>query len=129
MKQLWTGVGGLFALTAVMLGAFGAHGLSGKITPEHLEVFKTGAYYQMVHALALILTGMRMERRPGSTRLGMAAAWLFVVGMAVFSGSLYALAVTGTRAWGIVTPIGGLAFMAGWAVFVLAEIGGHKIDR
>src|SRR5690349_5509668 len=108
----WVAVGGVFALTAVMLGAFGAHGLENRLTPHYLEVFKTGAYYQMVHALALILIAGRAERRP-KNRLYPLCSGLLAAGILIFSGSLYTLAVTSQRYWGMITPLGGLSFMAG----------------
>jgi uncharacterized membrane protein YgdD (TMEM256/DUF423 family) len=128
MNQRWTAIGGLFALTAVMLGAFGAHGLAGHIPADRLDVFKTAAHYQMFHALALIVIGMRLEQRPGVRTLS-AAAGLIAAGIAIFSGSLYLFSVTGTTAWAMVTPVGGLAFMAGWAVFAIGEIAGRETER
>ncbi|HLJ56671.1 MAG TPA: DUF423 domain-containing protein [Chthonomonadaceae bacterium] len=125
MKQPWTGIGALFALAAVVFGAFGAHSLTGRIAPEHVEVFKTGAYYQMVHALALVLIGYRIEQRPAALPLTV-AAWLLAAGIVLFSGSLYVLSLTWVGAWGLVTPIGGVAFIAGWAAFAIAEIGGGR---
>jgi uncharacterized membrane protein YgdD (TMEM256/DUF423 family) len=95
----------------VALGAFGAHGLRTRVGPEMIEVWKTGVLYHLVHVLALFgvsLAGERIAwRRP--------VAALFVAGILVFSGSLYALTLTGTRWLGAVTPLGGVAFLAGWA--------------
>ena len=82
---------------------------------------KSGAYYQMVHALAIIFIGQRVELRPQSRLLPMSCG-LMTVGVAIFCGSLYILAVTGERRLGMITPLGGLSFMAGWATFVIAEI-------
>ena len=106
-------LGALSALIGVIAGAFGAHALRGRLTPELLQVFETGARYQLFHALALVLVGLAIERasRPALRRAG----WLFVAGTVLFSGSLYALALSGVRAWGAVTPLGGLCFIAGWA--------------
>ena len=98
---------------AVALGAFGAHGLRAMVTPEMLAVFETGVRYQMYHALALVAIGLAFARLQG--RAAAAAAWLFVAGTVLFSGSLYVLTLTGTRWWGAVTPLGGVAFLAGWA--------------
>ncbi len=91
---------------AVGLGAFGAHALKARLTPEMLAVFETGVKYQVYHALALLL--LAALRGPGK------AAWCFTLGIILFSGSLYLLALTGVRKWGAVTPIGGLLFLIGW---------------
>jgi len=108
----WGVVGALSACVAVMAGAFGAHALRGSLAPSALATFETAVRYQMVHALALLLVASRPEpHRPPS--LGR-AAWAFLVGTVLFSGSLYALALTGRRWLGAVTPFGGAAFIAGW---------------
>ena len=98
--------------TGVALGAFAAHGLKAQLSPEYLAVFQTGVHYQMVHALALFgvaLLGMRL-----SGRLLAAAGSLFALGIVLFSGSLYALTLSGVGALGMITPLGGLAFLGGW---------------
>lgn len=98
--------------TGVALGAFAAHGLKAQLSPEYLAVFQTGVHYQMVHALALFgvaLLGMRL-----SGRLLAAAGSLFALGILLFSGSLYALTLSGVGALGMITPLGGLAFLGGW---------------
>lgn len=107
----WLRLGALLGLVGVAAGAFGAHGLKGRLTPEDLAVFEVAVRYQMFHALALVAYGLAPKdpvRRP----------WpgiLFAVGVAVFSGSLYLLVLVGPRSWGMVTPLGGLALMGGWA--------------
>ncbi len=106
-------IGAWSAFLAVAAGAFGAHALRAQLAPDLLAVFETGARYQMFHALALVLVGLFVERAAG--RLLSAAGWLFVVGTVLFSGSLYALALSGVRALGAVTPLGGACFLAGWA--------------
>jgi uncharacterized membrane protein YgdD (TMEM256/DUF423 family) len=100
---------------AVALGAFGAHSLKSTLSPEMLTVFETGVRYQMYHAFALLAVGWALDRFGVS--LFQVAGWLFVAGSVLFSGSLYALAVSGTRWLGAITPLGGLAFLAGWCVF------------
>jgi uncharacterized membrane protein YgdD (TMEM256/DUF423 family) len=110
--------GALSALLAVALGAFGAHGLRGRLTPELLAVFETGVRYQMYHALGLVAAAWACSRWPGAAAT--AAGWCFVAGTAVFSGSLYILTLTGLRWMGAVTPLGGLAFLAGWACLAWA---------
>jgi uncharacterized membrane protein YgdD (TMEM256/DUF423 family) len=106
-----------FGLTGVALGAFGAHALKGRLGPELIEIFRTGVFYQLVHAVALLATAGLRDR----LRVPRATTWLFSVGIVIFSGSLYALALTGTRLWGAVTPLGGLAFLAGWLTLLLPK--------
>lgn len=108
-----TSIGALLALLAVAAGAFGAHALRAQLAPDLLAVFETAARYQMYHALALLWLGPHAAHAPrAGARL---AGLLFVAGTLLFSGSLYALALTGVRIWGAVTPFGGLAYLAGWA--------------
>jgi uncharacterized membrane protein YgdD (TMEM256/DUF423 family) len=110
--------GACSAGVAVALGAFGAHGLRGILSPEMLAVYETGVRYQMYHALALVAAGLAglSGGNPGR-RLLIGASWAFACGTILFSGSLYALALTGLRVLGAVTPVGGLAFLAGWGLF------------
>ncbi len=108
-----------FGGTAVALGAFGAHALQQRVSRELLEIFETGVRYQMFHALALLGVALAASRLPDSTLL-YAAGWLFVAGMLVFSGSLYALVFSGVRTLGAITPIGGVALLVGWACLALA---------
>jgi uncharacterized membrane protein YgdD (TMEM256/DUF423 family) len=117
MARLFGVVGAASGCCAVAAGAFGAHALRGRLTPEMLAVFETGARYQMYHALALVLTALLAERAGG---FGTAAGLCFTVGTILFSGSLYALALSGARGFGAVTPLGGLAFLAGWALLAIA---------
>ena len=113
-------MGAMSALLAVAAGAFGAHALRGRLASDLLEVFETAARYQMYHALALLVVGLVLSRASagGGAWLG-AAGWLFLAGTLLFSGSLYALALSGARWLGAVTPLGGLAFLAGWAALAL----------
>jgi uncharacterized membrane protein YgdD (TMEM256/DUF423 family) len=113
MERLFVVIGSLSALAGVAAGAFGAHALRARLTPELLAVFETGTRYQLVHALALLAVGWAAGRWPG--RATTAAGASFVVGTVLFSGSLYALALTGWRGLGVLTPVGGVAFMIGWA--------------
>ncbi len=110
--------GALSGLLAVAAGAFGAHFLKARLASDMLAVFETGARYQMYHALALLFLASVTARVPSAA--GIAAGWLFLVGTLVFSGSLYALALTGWRGLGAVTPFGGAASLAGWACLVAA---------
>lgn len=118
LARHWILIATLFAFLAVAAGAFGAHGLKGRLSDEHLAVFETAARYQMYHALALGLTALWMDRS-GSVRLLRVAAWCFAIGVVLFSGSLYALALSGLARLGAITPAGGLAFLAGWAVLAM----------
>ena len=107
-------LGSLFALLAVGLGAFGAHALKDSFGPAMADVFETGVRYQFYHALALFAVAYAITRWPVSSA-GL-AGWLFIAGIILFSGSLYALSLTGIKVLGAITPLGGLAFLAGWAV-------------
>jgi uncharacterized membrane protein YgdD (TMEM256/DUF423 family) len=114
----FTTLGALFAFLAVAFGAFGAHALRGRLDPEMLAVFETGVRYQFLHALALLFVGRfaTSPDRPAARQAGIA----FVAGIVIFSGSLYALALSGTKLWGAVTPFGGLSFLAGWLLLAWA---------
>ena len=109
----WFAFGAFNGALAVTAGAFAAHGLKSRLTPDMLAVFDTGARYHLIHALALCLAAVVAAE--WASRPARAATVLFAAGIALFSGSLYALALTGTRAFGFVTPFGGVAFIAGWA--------------
>ena len=113
MDRVFVALGALAGLTAVALGAFAAHGLKGKLPADLFEVFEVGARYHMYHALALLAVGWAATRWPGGATT--AAGWLFCAGIVLFSGSLYALALTGIRPLGAITPLGGVCFLAGWA--------------
>lgn len=120
--QRWPLVlGGLLALTAVMAGAFGAHGLRGAISPRGLEVFQTAVTYQMYHSIALILVAL-LSGTVIRGRLLTASAGFFAVGIVLFSGSLYLLVLTPMTWPGPVTPLGGLCFMVGWALVIAAGL-------
>jgi uncharacterized membrane protein YgdD (TMEM256/DUF423 family) len=112
MDRLFFALGALGGLTAVALGAFAAHALKGKLPPDLFEVFEVGARYHMYHALALLGVGCAVTRWPGAATTW--AGWLFVAGIVLFSGSLYALSLTGIRLLGAITPLGGVCFLAGW---------------
>lgn len=116
--NVWLLIAAINGFLAVAAGAFGAHGLQGKLDPHHLEVFETGARYQIYHALAMGLAALAM--RGTGAGAAQAAAAFFLVGIVLFSGSLYILALTGIRGFGIVTPFGGLAFLVGWGALAWA---------
>jgi uncharacterized membrane protein YgdD (TMEM256/DUF423 family) len=111
-------LGAIAGFVGVALGAFGAHGLRSRLAPEMLAVFETGVRYHMYHALALVLTSLLLARLDGW--LVRTAGWCFVAGIVLFSGSLYALAMSGVTMLGAITPLGGLAFLAGWACLAIA---------
>ncbi|MFO1282754.1 MAG: DUF423 domain-containing protein [Burkholderiales bacterium] len=111
--------GALLALLAVAAGAFGAHALRGRLAPDALAVWQTAVQYHGFHALAVLGVGLYLGPRPAA-RAARSAAALFVAGIVLFAGSLYALSLSGARALSALTPIGGLAFLAGWAAFAWA---------
>lgn len=119
MDRLFIRLGAVAGFVGVALGAFGAHALRTRLSAEHLAAFETGVRYQLLHALALVLVGVLIGQRPA--RFTAAAGWCFAVGIVLFSGSLYVLTLTGTTAVGVVTPLGGLCFLAGWACLALAD--------
>ncbi|VXA91743.1 conserved membrane hypothetical protein [Pseudomonas sp. 8BK] len=112
MARLWLLLSACAGFTGVALGAFAAHGLKNQLTPVYLAVFQTGTHYQLIHALALFGVGLLAILRPAP--LVNCAGALFALGVVLFSGSLYALTLSGISALGVVTPFGGLAFLAGW---------------
>lgn len=118
----WFVTGALAAGIGVVLGAFGAHGLKTRVTPDLLTIFETGVRYHMYHALALLAVSWASTRwtSPWITTSG----WLFLVGILVFSGSLYLLTLTGARWWGAMTPLGGLALIGGWMCLALGALRG-----
>jgi uncharacterized membrane protein YgdD (TMEM256/DUF423 family) len=122
MDRLFLSLGAASALLAVAAGAFGAHALRARLAPDLLEVFETAARYQMYHALALLAVGLvlaRFSAGSGAQPWLVAAGWLFAAGTVLFSGSLYLLAASGVRWLGAITPLGGLAFLLGWAALAI----------
>ncbi len=120
MDRTFLLLGAVAGFIGVGLGAFGAHGLRTRLSAEMLAVFETGVRYQMYHALAILIVALAAARLDGW--LIRTAGWLFTVGIVLFSGSLYALALSGSTILGAVTPIGGLAFLAGWACLAIAGL-------
>lgn len=117
----WLTTGALLGGTAVGLGAFGAHGLKTRVPADLLAVFETAARYHLIHALAIVAVAWASERFPGACVT--AAGWLFLGGVVLFSGSLYAMVLTGARGLGAITPLGGLALIAAWILLALAPFG------
>jgi uncharacterized membrane protein YgdD (TMEM256/DUF423 family) len=113
--------GALAAFTGVGLGAFGAHGLKAIITPELLDVYKTGVTYQLWHALGLLMIALIQQQAPASKLLQW-AGWLMLGGIVLFSGSLYCLAILNVKGLGMITPFGGLAFLVAWLLIIIFAI-------
>ena len=145
LNNNWIKVGALVAALGVVLGAFGAHGLDRLLTEKYagetkvvmgqeittaykyLGDFKTAAHYQLIHALAIVLVGMQMAHRP---RIMLKiAAWCFLLGVVLFSGSLYVLVLTDVTRLGAITPIGGILFVVGWIALVEGACPGDNPPR
>ena len=122
MERGFFGAGCVFAFLGVAAGAFGAHGLASRLPPEHLDTFEIAVRYQMYHALALLALSWAASRWPGGALH--AAGWLFVGGILVFSGTLYAIALGAPRWLGAVTPLGGVAFLAAWGLMAWVVLRG-----
>ena len=118
----WTAVGSVFLLLAVALGAFGAHGLKDRLSEYSLSVYEKAVFYHFIHALGLLIVGLLAKTGSiplvGANRVG----WLLSIGIVIFSGSLYALAISGVSMLGAITPIGGIAFIAAWAMLAYEAI-------
>ena len=117
----WLALAAVVGGVAVAAGAFGAHALEGKLSEHYMSVFQTAVQYQMFHAVALLGVALIGMIRPDASWL-VPAAWAFLVGVLLFSGSLYALVLSGIRVLGAITPIGGLAFLVGWLCLVMAGL-------
>ena len=121
MLTTFARIGAIYGFLGVALGAFGAHALRDRISPEWLSVYQTGVQYHLIHALALLFVGVLTDRLTGTAaRTARLSGTLFAVGILLFSGSLYALALTGFRKLGIITPFGGVCFLTGWALLAVA---------
>jgi uncharacterized membrane protein YgdD (TMEM256/DUF423 family) len=114
-------LGALNAFLAVALGAFGAHGLEGKIPDRYFEIWKTAVQYQMFHALGLLVVGLLLGKFP-QAGLFSAAGWIMFIGIVLFSGSLYVLSVTQIKPLGAITPFGGVAFLIAWVLIGYAAM-------
>ncbi len=119
MHKLFLTIGSIAMALAVGLGAFGAHGLKKVLTDELLDIFETGVRYHFYHAIGLLLIGFLAQQLPNSSLLQW-SGWLMIGGILIFSGSLYLLAITGTRWLGAITPMGGLCFIASWILLAFA---------
>ncbi|WLD93224.1 DUF423 domain-containing protein [Alkalihalobacillus sp. AL-G] len=121
MFKLFILLGAVNAGLSVILGAFGAHGLESKLSAKMMEVFKTGVQYHIFHALGLFVVAFLADKFTGSALIHW-AGWLMLIGIVLFSGSLYVLSVTGISKLGIITPFGGMAFIVGWLLIVIAVL-------
>ncbi len=119
MNQLFLALASFLGALAVALGAFGAHALRRRLSRETIETFQTGVHYQMYHSLALVGVALAFQRTPSSPLLA-ASGWFFVLGILLFSGSLYLLTLTRLRWLGAITPLGGVAFIVGWLCLLLS---------
>jgi uncharacterized membrane protein YgdD (TMEM256/DUF423 family) len=117
MCRALVAAGAILGFLAVGLGAFGAHALRDHLAPDRMAIYQTGVQYHLAHALAILLVAQMADRLNTRT-----VGWLWVAGVVIFSGSLYALAVTGIRILGAITPIGGVCFLAGWAVLAVRAL-------
>jgi len=122
-SQLAIAIGAISGFIAVAAGAFGAHGLKSRLTPDMLSTFEIGVRYQMYHALLLVLIGVLLGRGSENSTLSL-AGWMVVAGTALFSGSLYVLVLTGQRWLGAVTPLGGLCFLVAWLAVAYSALRG-----
>ncbi|MBD2435246.1 DUF423 domain-containing protein [Nostoc sp. FACHB-110] len=120
MAQIFLSLAAVFGGLSVAAGAFASHALRDKISERSLEIFDTGARYQMYHALALLLVALLMTRVESPSATLIASAWLFVIGIAIFSGSLYTISLTGVKSFGAIAPLGGLALIAAWGALAVA---------
>ncbi len=120
----WAATGALLLALAVLIGAFGAHALRARLDAYATGIYERAVFYHFVHALGLVGIGMATAAHVAATGAATLAGWLLFAGIIVFSGSLYALALSGVRALGAITPLGGLAFVAGWVSLAIAFFAG-----
>lgn len=121
MMKLFIILGALNAFLSVALGAFGAHGLEKMVEPKYLEIWKTGVQYQMFHATGLLVIGVLLGKMPANALLSW-SGWMMLIGIVLFSGSLYALTVTQISILGAITPLGGVSFLAAWVLLIVAAV-------
>lgn len=122
MERIFLTIAAILGGFSVMAGAFGAHALEGKISERAIEIFETGARYQMYHALALLLIAVLLKTSPSPQPLMVIAGSAFILGIGIFSGSLYALSLTEIKSLGAIAPLGGVAFIAGWGCLAIAAL-------
>ncbi len=120
MAKLFLFLGSMIMALSVVIGAFGAHGLEGKLSERMMKNYQTGVQYHMIHGIGLLVVGLLALKMTSGVLTG--AGWSFVVGIVLFSGSLYVMALTGITKLGAITPIGGLAFIVGWVLLGIAVL-------
>ncbi|BAY82460.1 hypothetical protein NIES267_19400 [Calothrix parasitica NIES-267] len=120
MIKIFISLAAIFGGSSVAAGAFASHALKGKLSERALEIFEVGARYQMYHALALLLVAILLNQSQTSPTSLIASGWLFIIGIFIFSGSLYALSLSDIKILGAITPLGGVAFIAGWGALAIA---------
>lgn len=118
--RLFIILGAINMALAIALGAFGAHGLEGRVTEKMINRWETAAHYHIIHALALVVVGLLITRMSEQASLLQIAGWVLLVGIILFSGSLYTLVLTGVTKLGAITPIGGVSFLIGWILIAIA---------
>ncbi len=122
MRTNWVAIGALWGAVGVGMGAFGAHGLEERATPKQVEWWLTAAQYHLFHALAIVACGVVIHLHGGQSRAGRAAAWALFAGSLVFSGTLYAMTLGAPTRLGMITPLGGVAMIVGWAMLARAGV-------
>lgn len=127
MTQIFLAISSILAGLSVAGGAFATHALKAKLDARAVEIFEVGARYQMYHALALLAIALLLGRAEVSSTLLTTAGWAFVLGIAIFSGSLYALSLTGIKILGAITPLGGAAFLVGWGCLAAAALSAKSL--
>ena len=120
MIKVFISLAAIFGGSSVAAGAFASHALKEKLSERALEIFEVGARYQMYHALALLLVAILLGQSQTSSTTLIASGWLFIIGIFIFSGSLYALSLSDIKILGAITPLGGVAFIAGWGALAIA---------
>ena len=120
MIKVFISLAAIFGGSSVAAGAFASHALKEKLSERALEIFEVGARYQMYHALALLLVAILLGQSQTPTTSLIASGWLFIIGVFIFSGSLYALSLSNIKILGAITPLGGVAFIAGWGALLIA---------
>ncbi|MGM0901445.1 MAG: DUF423 domain-containing protein [Bacillota bacterium] len=119
--KLFIIIGAVNAFLAVALGAFGAHGLEGKVPAKYLETWQTGVTYQMFHAVGILIIGVLLGNIPATSLLSW-SGWLMLIGIILFSGSLYVLTLTQISVLGAITPLGGVSFLVAWVLLIIAAV-------
>jgi uncharacterized membrane protein YgdD (TMEM256/DUF423 family) len=121
MLKIFLMLGSLNAFLSVALGAFGAHALKSKLSPEMLNVYQTGVQYHMIHSIGLILIALLADKLGNSSMVNV-SGWALFIGIVLFSGSLYALSLSGIKVLGAITPLGGVSFLLGWILLAIAAM-------